>query len=375
MASGPRILKIAPSVFSPANRSSGIKTYTLTLTHYLRDKGFEVKILGASLDGVGLPSEHLVEIPEKSDLLFSLYLLPHFIKLKGDFDLIHSSDPFLTLPILQLISRKPFVLTLHEDWASAVKYKKGFFHGLIARIVEYFSLRWAWEVIVVDGKLGDTYLKKYGWLKGKIHVIDVGVDLKAFKPLKNGVRKKFGLSREDKVVLYVGRFEKEKNLTLLLKAFRIVRKEMRKSKLVLVGSGKEKQKLIDFQDKLKLKNVVFMNPVESETVPEILNCADVLTITSKYESCPLIAQESLACGTPVVSVDVGRVRNLISNNLCGKVVSRDPINIAETILSYLKKDKEKTTKACVNCIKEFSFDKTIEKTIKVYEKTLTGLSG
>jgi hypothetical protein len=109
-----KILKIAPSVFSPPKFSSGIKTYTLTLKKHLRDRGIKVHILGASLDGGSNRGDILVRIPKKSDFLFSLYAIPAYMKIKGEYDLIHISDPFFTLPLLLFATKKPSVLTLHE---------------------------------------------------------------------------------------------------------------------------------------------------------------------------------------------------------------------------------------------------------------------
>ncbi|MFH1789397.1 MAG: glycosyltransferase, partial [Candidatus Altiarchaeota archaeon] len=179
----------------------------------------------------------------------------------------------------------------------------------------------------------------------------------------------------DKVILYIGRFEKEKNLPFLLQAFANVKKKCGKAKLVLVGSGKEKKNLEDIVWEMKLEDVVFLKPLAPESVPLILNCANVFAITSQYESCPLVAQEALACGIPVVSVDVGRVKEMINSSCAGAIVERNPDSMAEALVAYLEKKQGQAKTACRKSVSAISFDKTIRETLKVYEKALLDFSG
>ena len=372
---GQSVLKIAPSIFSPAKLSSGIKTYTLTLRRHLAERGLHVSILAASLDGKSIKSGFLVKLPLKSDVLFSLYVIPSYLRLAGKHDLIHVSDPFLTLPILLYLTNKPSVLTLHEVWSEAVSYKRGFLHGMLARVVEYLALKKVTKAIAVDEKIKNAYLAKYPFLEGKIHAVDIGVDSSYFKPLSGNIREKFGFKKDDKIILYIGRFEKEKNLPHLLHVFARVKERQEKAKLVLVGSGKEKKKLEALTRKLKLSDVIFMEPIASESVPLILNCADVFALTSHYESCPLVAQEALACGIPIVSVDVGRVREMITSELTGTIVPRDPESMACALIHYLNQNKRDVRLACSRSVSAISFEKTTRETIRVYEKALSDFPG
>ncbi|MFH1788999.1 MAG: glycosyltransferase family 4 protein, partial [Candidatus Altiarchaeota archaeon] len=193
---GLRVLKIAPSVFSPAKMSSGIKTYTLTLKRHLEDRGVRVDLLAASLNGGRTRGQHSVRIPRKSDVLFSLYVIAPYLRMRNQYDLIHSSDPFLSLPLLLKLTRKPSVITLHEFWSEAVSYKRGFLSGILAGFIERTALMRATRVIAVDDKIREKYVEKYPFLEGKIHSVDVGVDLDYFKPLSRSPRERFGLGRD-----------------------------------------------------------------------------------------------------------------------------------------------------------------------------------
>ena len=363
-------MKVVPSVFSPKNRSSGMKTYTLSLGKYLGKDEVGFHVLAASLDGGSIMDGSLVEIPRKSDVVFSFYVILPFIRLKGDYDIIHASDPFLSLPLLFALARKPSVITLHEVWSDAVSFKRGFMSGLVASVVEYLSLRLVDSAIAVDERVEQAYLNKYPWLKGKIRVVGIGVDSELFKPLGSEVRSEFGLGQDDKVVLYVGRYEKEKNIPLLLEAFALVEKKRADARLVLYGSGKDKKKLMAYAREIGVKNVDFRDAVSQADVPKILNCADVFALTSEYESCPLVVQEALACGVPVVSVDVGRCRELISVAGGGRIVPRDPRELAATLLLYIDR-RDELKDSCRECVKDYSFIKTLAETEKVYASVLS----
>lgn len=370
---GLRVLEVVPAIFSPPKKSSGMKTYALALRKHLMGRGLEVDVLGASVDGGMEKDLLLVRIPRKSDIMFSLCAVLPYLKLRNRYGLVHASDPFLTLPLMLALTKRPSVLTLHELWSDAVEYKRGRLAGVVARLVEGLSLRLSSRVIVVDEKIKGGYLRKYPRLSAKLDVVSIGVDPESFRPLTGKVRQHFGFREKDKLVVYLGRFEKEKNLGLLLHAFKHAKTLEPEAKLALFGDGAEKRRLEGLVEELGLTGVYFMDSLEQDSVPKALNCADVFALTSHYESCPLVAQEALACGVPVVSVDVGRVRQLVSDGVTGKVVSRDPQELGEALAYFLGKGREpKTVSACRKSVYSSSFKKTVDETLAVYEKALNG---
>jgi glycosyltransferase involved in cell wall biosynthesis len=70
----------------------------------------------------------------------------------------------------------------------------------------------------------------------------------------------------------------------------------------------------------------------------------VLAISSRYESGPLVLLEAIGLGTPVVSTDVGRARELITDDL-GKVARDDPVSFAEGIREVLSWEPEVSRQA------------------------------
>lgn len=130
---------------------------------------------------------------------------------------------------------------------------------------------------------------------------------------KEKIRNKYNLGVEDVVFLFCGRFNEEKGIRELLKAFEMMTKN---AKLLIVGgyyygSGmispfeQEMYKLVE--EKLKDK-VQFTGQVEYNMMPEIYAIADVVVIPSMWDDpAPLTVIESLSSGKALITTDSGGI--------------------------------------------------------------------
>jgi glycosyltransferase involved in cell wall biosynthesis len=116
-------------------------------------------------------------------------------------------------------------------------------------------------------------------------VISCGIDTNLFQQRdKQKIRKEIGFTKDEKIILFAGAFDnKVKNPELAQKAV----------------AGIENVKLIE------LKNY------SREQVASLMNAADVLLMTSFTEGSPQVIKEALASGCPIVSVDVGDVKETL----------------------------------------------------------------
>ena len=356
----------------------GIPTHVINLLDILPKFGAKVTLIGiydkknSQLSGDYIPITNKRN-PNGYTYLFNLWLKAPLLKIAST-DVICTHRPDDMFPFILFHRENPKVCTLHGKIFENVYIKHEKSIAKIYEIVEKFTLKRlsnhdASSIIAVDESTKRYFISKYPWLKNKIKVIPIGIDLNKFKPMdKEEMRRKYGFNAKDKIIIYIGRLEREKNLEFLIKSFALVKEHDPHTKLVFVGDGREKTHLKNLVDGLKLKDIIFMGAMKHDKIPEVLNCADVLALTSLYESGPLVIIEVLACGVPAVTVDVGRVREFIQNKYCGRIVERDEQTFANAISEFFTIDKVKTREECTNTAKKFSFEETANKTMDVYKE-------
>ena len=176
--------------------------------------------------------------------------------------------------------------------------------------------------IIAGNEDAREVLRKKGY-KGIIEVIpEVGVDENVFKPM-NDTKLKKSLDLEEKFIIgYFGRFVVEKGMYILLEAFRILLENFKNIKLLLVGDGREKEKVINFVNCNNLKDsVIILNQMKTTNVPQYMNLLDVLVLPSfEYrgmfwkgwkEQFGRVLIEAMACKVPVIGSDSGEIPNVI----------------------------------------------------------------
>ncbi len=159
---------------------------------------------------------------------------------------------------------------------------------------------------------------------GKIEIIPCGTDIENFRPIsKSDARASLGIGLQDRIVLYVGRFDPRKGIETLVRAFARLsdrfardRSEERPLSLVIVGGsdpqeadGIERQRIEAIVESLGISaSVKFTGMVGHDRLPLYYTAADVCVIPSHYEPFGLVAIEAMACGTPVVASAVGGLK-------------------------------------------------------------------
>ncbi len=291
---------------------------------------------------------------EMSDIRFLIKLM---LMKKPSGKVIHAQLPIYALPF-SFRKRNKIVITLHGDNMKAMTRKHGRFIGNMYRIMEFMALRRSDRIIAVDDSTSSAYSKRDPNLG--IITIPVGIDLNHFKLLdKDKARTKFSLT--GKVIMYVGRLRADKGVDILIKAHELVRKQVHDLELVIVGEGKDSASLKEMAG----DDVKFFGFRKAQEIPEIMNCADVFVIPSLYESGPLVVPEAMACGVPCVGTDVGRMREFISDDRCGRIIDRNVEAVASMIIEVIKAGDSR--EHCNKAAQEFGFAKTADETLKIYE--------
>ncbi len=365
----------------PCDRGKGgAVRYLSNLLKYLPQRGIFTTLYGVEINECPQNLNFKHEPILKNSNLFWVYLIKLFIKLPflriDSKSIIHVHRIEYVIPFIFFKRNNRLVLTLHGERLATGReiYSKFvfFFISKIYRIVEYLSLKRSHHIVAVSDEVKDSFLNFNKNSLLKFSVIPVGVDLNLFRPLnKNFSRKKWKIGVKTKVILFVGVLGKIKNLNFLINSFSRFIVEYPDSLLIIVGDGPEKHFLEKNVSELSINSKIkFMGEIENEELPEIYNLADIFAFTSISEGSPTVIREALACGVPIVSTDVGDVKDVIKNSKAGLISEYDVKSFSGALIkleSQIRNDGSLKEK-CIESVKPYSFEIVAEEYIQIYRK-------
>jgi glycosyltransferase involved in cell wall biosynthesis len=380
-------LKIAACYNLPAGGARGILR---TIINGLREKGHQLDIYEEENFQIKQIKQNIIK---KINILFiPLNLWRYKIFSKNLAQTINKKDYHLVIVgnsiILQhpyilrylkiptfLISQEPLRIVYERNLIKEFIHKR-YYYGIRRKVLEitsflssffkaesdYKNLRAADKLVVNSYFSKESFLAAYGIL-GK--VIYPGVDTNIFKPNPK--------IKKEKIILSIGTYNGLKGHDLAIRALAILPKE-KQPLLKILGFGynkladKEIQYLKKLRDDLGLKEkVILENNVLEETIVYYYQKAYLTLIFYFLEPFGLVPIESMACGTPIIAVKEGGLRESIKDQETGLLIERDLHEIAKNIL-FLLENKEVWQKFSENGPKWVKANFSLEKTIKEVEK-------
>jgi glycosyltransferase involved in cell wall biosynthesis len=165
----------------------------------------------------------------------------------------------------------------------------------------------------------------------------------------------------------VGRFVKQKGIKHLFDAFKKVSAK-KDVNLLIIGKGPEFEEFKAASKKMKVK-MIYNAP--EEKLPSYFACADVCVVPSLWEPFGLVAVEAMACSLPVITSNVGGLREIVEKD-CGILVkAADSGAIADELVELLK-NEDKMKKMGLNgrkmVEKYFSWETVTKNLYNFYEK-------
>ena len=158
----------------------------------------------------------------------------------------------------------------------------------------------------------------------KIRVHHTGIDLDAFRPVDRDAAKA-DLGIEGPLLVTAGALIPRKGQAVGIEALA----EIPGATLLLVGDGPDRAMLAQLARRLGVADRVrFLGALPHEALPGLLAAADVSLQPSASEGLANVWVEALACGTPVVTCDVGGARDAVDRPEAGRLVPRDPAAFA-----------------------------------------------
>ncbi|HEX5130933.1 MAG TPA: glycosyltransferase [Candidatus Krumholzibacteria bacterium] len=164
-----------------------------------------------------------------------------------------------------------------------------------------------------------------GLPRDKIRVIYNGVDATRFHPAHGDerarMRRDLGLAADALVIMAVASLKELKRLDLLLRAAApLVRRDDAHARVVLVGKGDARPALEALAAELGIAERTCFTGVRDD-VEDVLRAADLVVLSSRTEAFPNVVLEAMATGLPVVTTDVGSVREMVEPGASAIVVA------------------------------------------------------
>ena len=234
----------------------------------------------------------------------------------------------------------------------------------------------------------ESLIKEYGISPSKIEVVHPGVNPRLFYPGENRmILKKTGIHPDDLVLLYVGRIEPVKGLFHVIEALKIMKKKnphlFKRIKLLVIGGGKKEEELFDNEEVSRIKEQVeqhglknkvsFLGSIDHSKLRKYYSVADALVVPSLYESFGLVTVEALACGTPILVSQIGKMGSIVKEGKNGfSFCPDDPVSLLQGIENLFIHREKLWSSGSIreDILGRFSWDKTAEKTYLIFEEQL-----
>ncbi|MBC2091185.1 glycosyltransferase family 4 protein [Listeria welshimeri] len=181
--------------------------------------------------------------------------------------------------------------------------------------------------------------------EAKIVYLPNGVDEKSFIPdevNRSIVRKQYGISSQETVVVSTNRMEPVKGMSYLIEAIPQILNKYNQVTFLIAGDGSQLEK---FEDKLKKYTnksgkVIFTGRLTNQEIKNVINAADIYVQPSLMEGCSIAIIEAMSCGKVVVASNVGGNPDVISKELGLLVPAKSVVALKEAIEYCIENPEE-----------------------------------
>jgi glycosyltransferase involved in cell wall biosynthesis len=299
-------------------------------------------------------------------------------------DIIHAHTPFSMGLMGKFISDRqkiPLIYTHHTDYPEYAKsylLKEKLVTPYMAKLYCSWFANLSNAVIAPSLKIVDI-LRDSG-VKREIHVLATGIDVESFriseasKQAAIDLRKHFNISPDEKILIFVGRMGREKNVEFLLNAFQKIYEKKNNVKFVLLGDGPHLAKLKTLAKKIDLNSVIFAGNIPHEKIPIYYQAANLFVFASLTDTQGIVALEAMASGLPVVALQDDALKNIVIDNENGFFVKPgETEEFAQSVINIFDDNNlyQKFSHQAKLTVKDYSQENQTEKLLDVYMSTLS----
>ncbi|MHA1328722.1 MAG: glycosyltransferase family 4 protein [Promethearchaeota archaeon] len=368
----------------PPNYLGGSEIFCKNLTLNLKKrKGINSEILTADIFKLNKKEEYLdglIKVNYKK-YYYNLWgknpivnVYSYLKKKSYMFDIIHvHSYIFLTsfqATLLKKFKKFPLILHVHGGVQTNIPIKNNlvenlqlfFKNKIFDQTIGKFIFHNSDAIISVSKSDLEFAKKKFKIDHDLMFYVPNAIDVNKFKR-ENKLERKY--------LTFIGRLSFIKGFDIFAKLIIKLYKKDKNLEFLVVGTGPLQHLVRDLQKKVPLR---YYDSISYNKMKDVYNSTILLFNTSRFEGVPTTILESLSCETPVVSVNVGGISEVIENRINGlltdNVLSEHTIN---NILSLIK-DEEKRNQYGKNGYflikKRFSWEKITDDIEKIYLKVL-----
>lgn len=283
---------------------------------------------------------------------------------RQQFDAIHISTPGamgLCGWLVARMLRVPLLGTYHTDFPAYVDRLSGD-HRLVSATTLY--MRWFYRSMTTVFSRSREYqqsLMRLGIEEQRLSMVLPGINTDKFHVRHRdlGIFARLGV-REPRRLLYCGRISKEKNLPLLIDAFKRVCQVRSDTALILAGDGPYMKEM---RSALAGLPAYFLGYQNDQQLGVLYASCDLFVFPSRTDTLGQVVMEAQASGLPVIVSDEGGPQEICDDGVSGIVVrGEDPARWCQAILDLLDDEplRLRMSRTAPGRINRFSLDKTFE---------------
>lgn len=301
------------------------------------------------------------------------------LKLKPDIIQVENRPHYVPM-IKRKLAKIPIILNMHSMQFASVPW--------ISQPLANQAMKMIDALITNSRYLERQYIKRFPVLKDKAYGIHLGIDPSPYIRAQadlieiKRLRNKFGIKRNEAVLLFVGRVKKEKGVHHLIRAMPHVIRKNKNVKLLIVGSPrygnvKATSYLKSLQKKAQMykRNIVFTKFINPYHMPYIYQLADMVVTPSVWgEPFCRVNLEAMSAGKPIVTTNRGGIPEVVKTEENGYVLPLK--NLSRTLPKTLNKllnseeNRKVMGKACMQRAEQFTWENTTDNYLSVYHKVL-----
>ncbi|MFL2977302.1 MAG: glycosyltransferase family 4 protein [Candidatus Thalassarchaeaceae archaeon] len=221
----------------------------------------------------------------------------------------------------------------------------------------------------------DRYSPPKDW---DCEVIHWGVDTEMFIPFTGDdtqrklIRERYGVSKDGKLLLAVGRLAARKGYASLLRSFSRVNKNIPGVRLVIVGRGHLKKRLEKLSRKLGIgEYVTIESSLPFDDLAFLFRVSDLVVYPSYYEGQGLIPLEAMASGTPVVTVDHGPLPEMVDDSVGKLFTMGDNDSMSSAIIEEIENPEELLKKGIFGrerVLEKYTYESNASRFSEIYSR-------